>query len=110
MRRAIALLGLTGMIGAGLSFSTLTPTRVSANDKPETTFLIPASEGYGVAECLSAGSECGRIVATAFCESKGYGKALAFGIAEKEMMTGSVRPASRDAAAAEPPLSITCAN
>ena len=110
MRRAIALLGLVGMIGAGLGFSTLTTSGIAANGKPETTFLIPASEGYGVAECLSAGTECGKIVATAFCESKGFGQALAYGVAEKEMMTGSVQPAIRETATQEPPLSITCSN
>jgi hypothetical protein len=110
MRRAIAILGLVGITGAGLGFSTLPTTRVAANNMPETTFLIPASEGYGVAECLSSRSECGRIVATAFCESKGFGKALAYGIVEKEMMTGSVQPVDRTGARAEPPLSITCAN
>lgn len=110
MRRAIAILGLVGMTGAGLAFSTLPTTRVAANNMPETTFLIPASEGYGVADCLSGGGECGKIVATAFCESKGYGKATAYGIAEKEMMTGSVQPAQRETGGSEPPLSITCGN
>jgi len=34
----------------------------------EKTFLIPASEGYGVGECLtSPGSECGQVVADAWC-------------------------------------------
>lgn len=108
MRRAIALLGLTGMIAAGLSFSTLAPTRVEAGNKAETTFLIPASEGYGVAECLTAGQECGKIVATAFCESKGYGKAMAFGLAEKEMMTGSVQSVAGGASSNDAPLAITC--
>lgn len=108
MRRAIAMLGLVGMMGAGASLSTLVPAQVAAEDRGETTFLIPASEGYGVAECLVGKTQCGDIVATAYCESKGFGKALSFGLAEKDLMTGSVQTAASQAA--EQPLAITCAN
>jgi hypothetical protein len=108
MRRAVALLSLAGIVGAGLSFSTLAPSRVAAEVKAATTFLIPASEGYGVADCLLERGECGRIVATAFCESKGYDKATAFGAAEKELHTGSVSGTTQVASRADAPLSITC--
>ena len=48
----------------------------------EKTFLIPASEGYGVGECLtSPGSECGQVVADAWCEAQGFAAAQSFGVA-----------------------------
>lgn len=56
------------------------------------SFIIPESEGYGVADCLSGGihSECGRIVANAWCESQGYAKATGFGQADATDMTASI--------------------
>ncbi|MCJ2037445.1 hypothetical protein MKK70_06790 [Methylobacterium sp. E-041] len=73
----------------------------------EKTFLIPSSDGYGVGECLtSPGSECGQVVANAWCEAQGYATANAYGIAAAEEYTGAVdlpvtKPADR-------PIRITC--
>lgn len=35
------------------------------------TFVISPSEGYGVLDCISKGSACGRVVADAWCEANG---------------------------------------
>ena len=43
------------------------------------TFLIPATTGYGVDECLDASGECGVTVANALCNAYGEGVALEFG-------------------------------
>jgi hypothetical protein len=43
------------------------------------TFLIAATAGYGVEDCLGEGGECGRVVADAWCEAHGRGAALNFG-------------------------------
>ena len=43
------------------------------------TFLIPATTGYGVDECLDASGECGVTVANAFAMPTGEGVALEFG-------------------------------
>lgn len=107
MRRAVALIGLVGILGAGMSLSVLPTTRTVAAASGERTFLIPASDGYGVADCLSGHSECGKIVADAWCESQGFAKATAFGVANREDFTGSL-PKPSPAAATEQPLSITC--
>ncbi len=107
MRRAIALVGLFGMIGAGLSLSVLPASVTKAAPSDQRTFLIPASDGYGVADCLSTKSECGKIVADAWCEAKGFAQATAFGIASREDFTGSLSKAT-PASAAEQPLVITC--
>jgi hypothetical protein len=108
MRRAIALIGLFGIIGAGLSLAVLPPSKTVAAPNSARTFLIPASDGYGVADCLSSKtSECGKIVADAWCESQGFAKATTFGTAEREDFTGSVsKPSPTEAA--EQPLTITC--
>ncbi len=107
MRLAVATLGLCTVLIVGVSFSTLITT-TEARDKTagEKTYLIPASDGYGVAECLSSGAECGKIVAKAWCESKGHKLVVAFGQADRADFTGSVPPKSGKAE--ELPLTITC--
>ncbi|PZU86976.1 MAG: hypothetical protein DI527_19285 [Chelatococcus sp.] len=107
MRRAVALLGFMGLIAAGVSLAVVPSSDTAAASSEPRTFLIPASDGYGVADCISTGAECGKIVADAWCESQGFAKATAFGVASREDFTGSLsRPSP--AAAAEAPLSITC--
>lgn len=107
MRRAVALVGLFGILGAGLSLAMLPATGTVAAPKPERTYLIPATDGYGVADCIASKSECGQIVADAWCESQGHRTATAYGVAAREDITGSTpRPAT--VAQAEQPLTITC--
>ncbi len=65
---AAALLALA--IFAGPSQAQQTPT-----------YVIPAGDGYGVDECIATASECGLIVANAWCEAHGHGVATAFGAA-----------------------------
>lgn len=109
MRRAVALIGLFGIVGAGLSLSVLPTTGTVAAANAQRTFLIPASDGYGVADCISSKSECGKIVADAWCEAQGFIKASSFGIAEREEFTGSLAKARvTPATVTEQPLTITC--
>lgn len=109
MRRAVALVGLFGIVGAGLSLSLLPISKTSAAPNDQRTFLIPASDGYGVADCLAAKSECGKIVADAWCEAQGFAKASAYGLASREDFTGSLSKAkAAPAAVPEQPLVITC--
>jgi hypothetical protein len=107
MRRAVALVGLFGIIGAGMSLALLPATNTVAAPKAERTYLIPAGDGYGVADCIASKSECGQIVADAWCESQGHRTAKAYGLASQEDFTGSTpRPAA--VSEAERPLVITC--
>ena len=53
-------------------------------------YAIAANDGYGLQDCLSGAAECGQVVADAWCEAHGHGKALEFG------------PASRFSSAATP--------
>jgi hypothetical protein len=107
MRRAVALVGLLGIVAAGISLSVMPTSHTAAAANEPRTFLIPASDGYGVADCISSKAECGKNVANAWCESQGFGKAVAFGVAAREDFTGSVTKQS-PAPTAEQPLSITC--
>ena len=109
MRRAVALIGLFGIVGAGLSLSVLPTSRTAAAPSDQRTFLIPASDGYGVADCLSSKSECGKIVADAWCEAQGFARASAYGLASREDFTGSLsKVKAAPTASPEQPLVITC--
>ena len=74
------------------------------------SFLIPANDGYGVADCLAHGRGLRRIVANAWCEAHGLGKAAQFGPVDPADVTASVqttsqtrpRRPSRSPAASEP--------
>jgi len=107
MRRAVALVGLLGIVSAGTSLAMLPVSGTVAAPKSERTYLIPAADGYGVADCIASRSECGQIVADAWCESQGHRSATSYGVAAREDITGSTpRPAT--VAQAEQPLTITC--
>ncbi len=69
------------------------------------SFIVPANDGYGLAECLAAGAACGRLVADAWCEAQGLGKAISFGPAEATDVTGTVVAAATTVA---PSYTITC--
>ncbi|WP_311276612.1 hypothetical protein [Methylobacterium sp. WCS2018Hpa-22] len=104
-------------LGALCAFALISSAALAVDDgeKParvpgqvEKTFLIPAGEGYGVGECLVAGSgSCGQVVADAWCEAQGFAAAGSFGVAAPEDYTGTIDqpPAPKPV---EPPIRITC--
>jgi|SRR5579883_664942 hypothetical protein len=51
-------------------------------------FIIAASDGYGVQDCLGGEGGCGQAVADAWCEAHGRGPALAFG--KTDDVTGAI--------------------
>ena len=67
-------------------------------------FVVPPSDGYGVAECMKPGQECGQVIADAWCESHGHAHATAFGLAED--VTGTIRAAAGPATPTIVPGSI----
>jgi hypothetical protein len=105
MRRTIALIGFMSILATGAVSLIAVPTGATRAAAGEATFLIPASDGYGVADCLTTASECGEVVANAWCESQGYGRAKGFGVAAAEDYTGSI-----GARGSERPIAITCMN
>lgn len=73
----------------------------------EKTFLIPSSDGYGVGDCLTTpGSECGQVVANAWCEAQGYSIAGSYGVAAADEYTGAIEQPV--ATPPERPIRITC--
>lgn len=74
----------------------------------EKAFLIPASDGYGTGECLTGGaSECGQVVANAWCESQGFASATSYGVAAQDEYTGAIETAPVRKTS-ERPIRITC--
>jgi hypothetical protein len=51
----------------------------SAQAADSNEYEIAANDGYGLQECLEAGTECGHVVADAWCEAHGHGHAVSFG-------------------------------
>jgi|SRR5579872_5318798 len=52
------------------------------------SFIIGASQGYGVQDCLGGEGDCGQVVADAWCEAHGHGPASAFG--KTDDVTGAI--------------------
>lgn len=108
MRRPVAALLALALASAApqaLAGEPAAPARAHV----EKTFLIPAEEGYGVGECLSGGpSECGQVVANAWCEAQGYASAVSYGVAAQDEYTGAIPATPIPAPTAARPLRITC--
>ena len=45
-------------------------------------FVIAASDGYGIGDCLAEGGSCGRMIADAWCVAHGATHAISFGVAD----------------------------
>jgi hypothetical protein len=105
MRRAIAVLTFTAVLATAAASFTVLPEdqRVGGADA---MFLVPASDGYGVGNCLAAGGECGQLVADAWCQAHGYSRAARFGPTLAEDVTGAVEPVSSESR--ERPVTIAC--
>lgn len=83
---ASALACATGALGLSSVITSTAPARAEGGH----SFVIPANDGYGLAECLSEGAACGKVVADAWCEAQGFGKAEAFGPADATEVTASI--------------------
>jgi hypothetical protein len=77
--RALVLIAALGAISAA-----------RAEDGHE--YVVATNDGYGLEDCLAAGSECGRVVADAWCEANGHGHALAYG--PRSLLDGRPRQVS----------------
>ena len=103
------ILSLTfALIAAGAVSYSVVPAAAPRAKGEQSVFLLPPSDGYGIAECLTGQRECGKIVANAWCESKGFAKAASYGAVSATEITGSI--AGRNSQpSTEPPLMISCA-
>jgi hypothetical protein len=107
MRRAFAMLGMGTVVFFAAASLTLLPNGTQASST-EATFMVPAADGYGVAECLITNQACGQVVANAWCEAHGYAKAVSFRQVSPDEITGTIQKASYGPK--EPPVSVTCSN
>lgn len=69
--------------GVALWSASAMPSRAAEN------YVIPASDGYGIGECMHAGADCGRVIADSWCESHGHAHVVAFGTVAD--VTGSIQ-------------------
>ncbi|MBB4039401.1 hypothetical protein GGR34_001043 [Microvirga flocculans] len=107
MRRAFAMLGMGTVVFLAAASLTLLPNGTKASST-QATFMVPAADGYGVAECLITNQACGQDVAKVWCEAHGYAKAVSFRQISPDEITGSIQKASLGPK--EPPVSVTCSN
>ena len=110
MRRAFALFGFLSMLTLAAASFIVLPNGVSKANVVNATFLIPASDGYGVADCLTGANHCGRIVADAWCESHGFSRAETFGLAVEDVTGSTATTAATPPSRSQRPISITCEN
>lgn len=71
---------IIGPLLAGLLVTVVYDSKSQA--ATQSTYVISDQDGYGVLECLTQKSPCGKIVADAWCEAHGHGAAQAYGRAE----------------------------
>ncbi|QTL05500.1 hypothetical protein J5J86_09555 [Aquabacter sp. L1I39] len=76
-------------------------------------FLIENSDAYGIDRCLAEGEPCGERLATAWCRSHDYSRALDYGrVASAGPLTPIASPPANRAACAGPlcpsVVTITC--
>ena len=104
MRRTVAALSFTAVLATAAASFTALPEGPGAVAAPAlATFQVPASDGYGVGDCLATGGECGRLVADAWCETHGYARAVEYGATRPEDISGAITLAST----ADRPASVT---
>ena len=102
MRRSLAALGLAIAVAAGAASLSTIPSSVTEAAGAAQTFVVPANDGYGIADCVTSGSSCGQVVADSWCEAQGYRRSASFGPAELDA-AGAIGAASR-------PISVTCSD
>ena len=88
MRARVSLIAALGIASAA-SLVILSSGHESEARPKLRDFVIAGSDGYGTQDCLASGASCGRIVADAWCESKGFKGALAYRKLAPDEITGS---------------------
>jgi hypothetical protein len=67
--------------------------KMPASAMESRTLIIPPNDGYGFEECLKPGSQCGIVVADAWCKAHGFAGSNGFGPADEA--SGTLDEASR---------------
>lgn len=109
MRRVfVGFAAIVVLAGAGAAFSVISGD-VSAAPRNtglgEGIYLVPANDGYGIADCIAQQRSCGKSVAETWCQSHGYRTAMSYGVADRSDFTGSVPRAD---SSGKMPIVISC--
>ena len=86
-------------IGASLAAAllVLSASRLPSQAETNHMLVIPASDGYGFDDCLSANKACGHVIAVAWCEAHGMAVSISFGRADDITASiGSIKPAKME--------------
>jgi hypothetical protein len=78
MRKLIAPLAIVVLLGLALPAGAETKIFIVENQP----------DGYGIDQCLASGANCGKPMASAYCQSRKYGQAVSFRKAEPDEITG----------------------
>ncbi|OYU49115.1 MAG: hypothetical protein CFE31_06975 [Rhizobiales bacterium PAR1] len=92
MRTRVSILAAFAVLATSAVIFAATGVESEAKSAKIRDFVIAGSDGYGTQECLSSQSNCGRIVADAWCEAKGFKSALAYRQLDRDEITGSTAP------------------
>jgi hypothetical protein len=88
MRKRLSVFACLAMAGIAAAITMSTGQETEARPK-QRDFVVAGSDGYGTQDCLTTGGDCGRIVADAWCETKGFKGALAYRKLGADEITGS---------------------
>jgi hypothetical protein len=90
MRKRLSVFACLGMAAVATAIMASSGAESEARSKSgPRDFVIAGSDGYGTQDCLATSNDCGRIVANAWCESKGFKGALAYRKLGADEITGS---------------------
>jgi len=89
------------LVFAGAAFGT------AAQAEKRVFIISNNSDGYGVDRCLATGATCGKMIATAYCQSHDYLQVASFGRIEREEIAGSV-PTTTGTSARDEFVAIEC--
>ncbi|CAN1512474.1 hypothetical protein MCEMSEM23_00829 [Rhabdaerophilaceae bacterium] len=88
MPKHLNVLSCLGMAVAVMMYGAATISKSDAKSRLR-DFVVAGSDGYGTQDCLATSGDCGRIVADAWCESKGFRSSLAYRKLAPDELTGS---------------------
>jgi hypothetical protein len=79
MRSLLAAAAVSLAIGAGVAHA------------EKRMFIVPSNvDGYGIDRCLASGSACGRAMASAYCRTRKFARAVTFRKVDRDDITGAV--------------------
>src|SRR5258708_33930295 len=84
MRKLIAPLAIVV-----LAFVVLMGLALPAGAETKIFIVENQPDGYGIDQCLASGANCGKPMASAYCQSRKYGQALSVPQAEPDEIPGA---------------------